>query len=196
MRIESGEARGRIWAGEGEEESVGGVGGLDGCGVGRRVGDLIVPGDEGALCGRFPDWVGELSIDTRQILFGGVNEVEGRGFDVRGEIFGLEEEACEALCVPEDAILGLFVRGSFLPGLIEERVHLLDGFGWVGDAEDIFVGAIIIGPGACPALFLESEEAAHGGGGWAEHVAAEGVVDGVDVGVWVPEDAEVEVGVE
>ncbi len=123
-------------------------------------------------------------------------EIERCGFDVCGEIIGLLEEAREAFGVPEDTILGGFVRGRFLPGVIEEVAHFADGFGGVGDAEDVFVGAIIIGPWACPALFLEGEEAAHGCGGWAEHVVAEGVVDGVDVGVGVPEDAEVEVGIE
>ncbi len=89
-----------------------------------------------------------------------------------------------------------FIRGRFLPRFIEERAHFANGFGWIGDGEDVFVGARIVGPGACPALFLEGEEAAHGVGCGAEHVAAEGIVDGVDVGVGVPKDAEVEVGIE
>ncbi len=196
MWVEGREARGRIGASEGKVESIGGPGGLDGSGVGQGVGGFIVPGEEDAGRGGFPDGVVEFAIDARQICFVCVCEIERSRFAARGEIIGLLEEAEEALRIPKDAILGGFIRGRFLPGFIEECTHFVNGFGRVGNAEDVFVGARIVWPGARPALFLEGEEAAHGGGRGAEHVAAEGIVDGVDIDVRIPEDAEVEVGVE
>ncbi len=81
VRIERVEARGRIGAGEGEVESVCGPCGLDGCGVRQGVGGFIVPGDEGAGRGGFPDLFVEVAIDARQILFVCVSKIEGRRFD-------------------------------------------------------------------------------------------------------------------
>ena len=148
-------------------------------------------------CRRFlPDRLREKAIDARQIFRGDVSKVEGLRMDAVFEMVGLTEEAREAFCVPKESFASIFIRGRFLPGLREEVAHLVDGFAWVRDAKEVFIEEGIRGPWAQPALKLEVEEATHGVGRGAKHVMAKGIIDGVGVGIGIPEAAQPNVCIE